>query len=272
VVDNCYIHDFDTEVNLGDGLQFAGTHNHGETYVTNTTIVGHHNGGSKQSLLVGDPTATADRFVIANCKFSKMKQVAIIQIAGTIIVGCEFSDGYSTGIESDFSSCLTISADNVLVTGCAMIAGDNTYRGISIQGKTGAILKNCTLSSGFTYYGIDSTTGTTTTTVTNCLINHPIAYYLNGTATITDTNNVYQTGVTKSTSGVSSVFSAWTTTGSIETNPMVGASNFPLAGSPLIGTATTDMSRYMDATGVKYLNPSSIGAYEYRGMTTREGA
>jgi hypothetical protein len=165
VINNCYIHDFDLEVSVGDGIQFAGTHNHGATNITNTTIVGHMNNPVKQCLITA-PGSTADKFIVSNCNFSGMKQVVVIGTAGAKFIGCKFSNGYTVGVSPDFSSCITVSAANVTLTGCALIAGVSTYRAISVNGVNGAILQNCTISSGFLNTAINSTSGTVTITGT----------------------------------------------------------------------------------------------------------
>jgi hypothetical protein len=56
--------------------------------------------------------------------------------------------------------------------------------------------------------------------------------------------------------------------GVIQVDPLVDANGRLSLGSPCIG-ASTRVAGMIDATGIKFLNPPSIGAYEYRGMTTR---
>jgi hypothetical protein len=56
--------------------------------------------------------------------------------------------------------------------------------------------------------------------------------------------------------------------GVIQTDPLVDTNGRLAQDSPCIG-ASTRRSGMIDATRIKFRNPSSIGAYEYRGMTTR---
>ena len=71
-VDSCYIHDFDTaNGGDGDGIQYAGTHNHGNTRLINTRIIGHTNGPVKQCVITAAGSGTfRDGTVDCHCKCS----------------------------------------------------------------------------------------------------------------------------------------------------------------------------------------------------------
>ena len=93
---------------------------------------------------------------------------------------------------------------------------------------------------------------------------------------MTETNNIFSNDTpnqcqTITTGVVASRSTPATCIRNANIDTELDSSHRPIAGSSVI-QAGVWYGNLADATGIKFRNPPSIGAYEYRLMTTREGA
>jgi hypothetical protein len=126
-------------------------------------------------------------------------------------------------------------------------------------------------------YGIAYTNGALENVAANNIISGGtysiVSEVLPYVVTVTETNNIFSNAVPNQCQTITTgVVASRATPATCIENPTIetelDSSHRPIAGSSVIqaGVWYGDLA---DATGIKFRNPPSIGAYEYRSMTTR---
>ena len=249
LIDDCYIHDFDTERADGDGIQFAGTHDHGQVLIRNTRIIGHISSPLKQCIITAAGTGT---FRVQGGEFYGMVTGLSIAIANAVIERVRIWGGTQRGV--------TCTANGVTVRDSLIY---ETPRAVSIDsGITGVYVDGNTIDTS--EEGVTANTGAASYTARNNWIDAPTVHTLSATASATLTYNRYPSGSAFRINATTYDLAGWKTASSTDANatevdPLLTTNYRRKVGSPLLG-AGTHLGYRRDISGRQRPNPPSIGA------------
>lgn len=251
-VNSCYLHDFDTALGSdGDGIQFAGTHAHGNIQIINTRIIGHTSGPVKQCIITA---AGSGNFLIDGGEFYGMVTGLSIAIPNAKVKRAKVWGGTQRGV--------TCAANGIEVESCLIY---DTPRGISLDsGITGAVVTGDTIDA--IEEGVTANTAAASFTAKNNWIDAPVVYVLSSTASATASNNRYAVSSEFTINTTDYDLAGWKTASSTDADaaevaPLLTADYKPTASSPLLG-AGTHLGYTRDIDRKQRQNPPAIGAYD----------
>jgi len=261
LIENCYIHSFDlVPGGDGDGIQFAGTHDYGQTTVRNTRIIGHTQNPIKQCLITAAGSGT---FRVEGGEFYGMVTGILVAVPNSVITNVKIWGNTARGI--------TCGANNIVVKSSLIY---NTKRGISLDTVTGVVVSNVTVD--VSEEAMSAASGAAAYTVQNSWISgNIVAHLLSATATATCLNNRYPLNSSFKINATTYNFTGWQTAtssdaASSEVTPLFKVGYQIGSTSPLLQVGT--FSSYdEDANKTFFHNPPSIGAYEYISERTNAG-
>lgn len=255
-IDNCYIHTFDTARGDGDGIQFAGTHDHGNTRLIRTRVIGHVDSPTKQCVITA---AGSGSFRVEGGEFYGMVTGLSIAIPGAVVQGAKVWGGTQRAI--------TCAGNDIKVQSCLLY---DTLRGVSLDTVTGVYVDDSTIDAS--EEGITANTGAASYTGRNNWIDAPTVHTLSSTASCTLSGNRYAVGSSFTINTTDYDLAGWKTASSTdadaaEVDPLLTATHRPKSGSPLL-QAGTHLGYRRDIEGKQRRNPPCIGAYDVATMRT----